>query len=61
MAYEEAQAVMDKVPDVMTDSGPVPDPIRDGLFFFASLAHRLRKERFRRGPLPLKDLKSKYR
>ena len=51
MAYEEAQAVLDKVPDVMTDSGPVPEPIRDGLFFLHALAHRLRKERFRRGAI----------
>jgi ribonuclease R len=51
MAYEEAQAVLDKVPGVMTDSGPVPDPIRDGLYFLHALAHRLRKERFRRGAI----------
>ncbi|MFA5301683.1 MAG: ribonuclease R [Bacteroidales bacterium] len=51
MAYEEAQAVLDKVSGVMTDSGPVPDSIRDGLFFLHTLAHRLRKERFRRGAI----------
>ncbi len=51
MAYEDAQAVLDKVPGVMTDSGPVPDPIRDGLFFLHALAYRLRKERFNRGAI----------
>ncbi|MDD2289098.1 MAG: ribonuclease R [Bacteroidales bacterium] len=49
MSYEEAQAVLDKVPGVMTSSGPVPDGIRNGLFFIHALAHKLRKERFGRG------------
>ena len=51
MSYEEAQAVLDKVPGVQTSSGPVPEPIRDGLFFLHALAHRLRKERFSRGAI----------
>ncbi len=51
MSYEEAQAVLDKVPGVMTDSGPVPESIRDGLFFIHALAHRLRKERFSKGAI----------
>ena len=51
MSYEEAQAVLDKVPEVQTDSGPVPAPIRDGLFFLHALAHKLRKERFDRGAI----------
>lgn len=51
MSYEEAQAVLDKVPEVLTDSGPVPAPIRDSLFFLHTLADKLRKERLSRGAI----------
>ncbi len=51
MSYEEAQAVLDKVIDVHTSSGPIPEPIREGLFFLHALAHKLRKERMHRGAI----------
>lgn len=52
MSYEEAQAVLDGVPDVVTaQSGPVPASICEGLHVLHNLAKVLRDDRFRRGAI----------